>query len=636
MARIKLPDGSVREMPDGVRASEVAQAIGPRLAKAAVAARVDGEVRDLSWPLNGDIGLEILTEQNPAALAVLRHSCAHVMAGAVQRLFPGARFWVGPALEDRFYYDMDIGRSFTPDDLPRIEAEMAKIVQADYPFERAEMPKEQALQWARDGKQDFKVDILGGLESPVVSFYKDGDFTDLCRGPHIPRTGWIKAFKLLNVTGAYYQGDQSKPVLQRIYGTAFFKKDDLDTYLKNIEEAEKRDHRRLGKDLDLFSIHEEVGGGLIHWHPKGAMIRMLMENLWRDEHLKRGYSFAFTPHIASEEIYKISGHLEKYSELMYAPLDIDGRNYRVKPMNCPGHIMIFKSRLHSYREMPIRIAELGTVYRFEKSGELHGLKRVRGFTIDDAHIFCTPDQAEPEIVSTFQFAIDWAKMFGFKDYEIYLSTRPEQYVGEVADWDKAEAALKSALDKVGLPYKMDPGGGAFYGPKIDLKIKDSMNRAWQCSTIQFDFNLPRRFDISFIDHESKAQRPYMIHRALMGSLERFFAVLIEHYGGAFPLWLAPVQVSVLPIADAQHGFAREVAGELRREGYRVELNEGNERINHKIRDASLQKVPYMVVIGDREVQARKVSLRERVAGDLGAVAVPELIAKLESQIAEWR
>ncbi len=636
MARIKLPDGSIREFPDGTPVSEVARAIGPGLAKAAVGARVAGEVCDLHRRLSGDVDLRILTNKDADALDILRHSCAHIMAGAIKRLYPGARFWVGPAIEDRFYYDIDIGATFTPDDLPKIEEEMTKIVAADYPFTRTECPKAEAVEWARREKQDFKVDLLANIPDPVVSFYQDGDFTDLCAGPHVPSTGRVGAFKLLSVTGAYYQGDESKPMLQRIYGTAFFKKEDLATYLKNLEEAEKRDHRRLGKDLELFSVHEEVGGGLIHWHPKGAMIRYLIEDLWRKEHLKRGYVFAYTPHIASEEIYRISGHLQNYDDLMYASMDIENRPYRVKPMNCPGHIMIFKSRLHSYRELPVRIAELGTVYRFEKGGVLHGLKRVRGFTIDDAHIFCRPDQVEQEVVSTLQFALDWARLFGFKDYDIYLSTRPEKYVGDAADWVRAETALRAALEKSGLPFGVDEGGGAFYGPKIDLKIKDSLNRPWQCATIQFDFNLPERFKIYFVDDQSKHQRPYMVHRALMGSIERFFAVLIEHYGGAFPLWLAPTQVAVLPITDAQMEYARNVAQQLGEAGFRVELNESGDRISYKIRQATLQKVPYMAVIGEREVQSGAVSLRERSGNDLGAVSVPDLLERLKSQTAERR
>ncbi len=621
MAVIVLPDGSRREYPDGVTPLQVAQSIGKRLARDAVAARVGDELVDLSRPLSGEVPLAIITEQKPEALEILRHSAAHVMAGAVRRLYPEARFWVGPAIETGFYYDIDIGGSFTPDDLPRIEAEMAKIVKEDVPFERSEKPRDEALRWAEETRQTFKTDLIGELPaSAPISFYRDGDFTDLCAGPHVPSTGRIRAFKLLNVTGAYYKGDASRPMLQRIYGVAFFKPEDLAAHLKAREEAEKRDHRRIGIDLDLFSVHpDSVGGGLIHWHPNGGRIRALVEDYWREIHRREGYEFVYTPHIASETVYRTSGHVEKFSEMLYSPMDIDGRPYRVKPMNCPGHIMIYKSRLRSYRDLPIRMAELGTVYRYEQSGELHGLKRVRGFTQDDAHIFCTPEQLEAEVLGVFRLMVEFLGHFGFRDNHIFLATRPEKHIGTAEEWDRAIASLRAALDKTGYPYDTDPGGGAFYGPKIDVKIKDAIGREWQCSTIQFDFNLPVRFDIEYRGADGKAHRPFMVHRAIMGSLERFFGVLIEHYGGAFPLWLAPVQVAVIPITEKELPQAEAVADDLKGRGHRVAVNRDNERISYKIRQATLQKVPYMAVVGAREAAAGTVSVRERSGKDLGAM-----------------
>ncbi len=630
MAVIVLPDGSRREFPDGVTPLEVARSIGQRLARDAVAARVDGTVVDLSRPLAGEVQLAIITEQKPEALEVLRHSAAHVMAGAVRRLYPDARFWVGPSIENGFYYDIDIGSAFRPEDLPRIEAEMASIVKENVPFERFERPRDEALRWAADEKQAFKTDLIQELPPAApISFYRDGDFTDLCAGPHVPSTGRIRAFKLLNVTGAYYKGDANRPMLQRIYGVAFFKPEDLEAFLKAREEAEKRDHRRIGVDLDLFSVHpDSVGGGLIHWHPNGGRIRSIVEDYWRDLHRREGYEFVYTPHIASEAIYKTSGHLEKFSEMLYSPMDIDGRPYRVKPMNCPGHILIYKSRLRSYRDLPIRMAELGTVYRYEQSGELHGLKRVRGFTQDDAHIFCSPDQLESEILGVFRLMVEFLGQFGFTGYHIFLSTRPDKHIGTPEEWDRAIVSLRAALDKTGYPYDVDPGGGAFYGPKIDVKIKDAIGREWQCSTIQFDFNLPVRFDIEYRGSDGHAHRPFMVHRAIMGSLERFFGVLIEHYGGAFPLWLAPVQVSVIPITEKELSRAEAVGSALKGKGYRVEVCRDNERISYKIRQATLQKVPYMAVVGSREAEAGTVSVRERTGTDLGTMTLEAFLDRL--------
>jgi threonyl-tRNA synthetase len=634
MAVIVLPDGSRRDVPDGSTPLDAAKSIGKRLAQDAVAARANGVLVDLSRPLAGETALEILTEQKPEALDVLRHSAAHVMAAAVRRLYPKARFWVGPAIESGFYYDIDIGASFRPEDLAKIEAEMAAIIREDVPFERFEKPRDEALRWAAESGQTFKADLIRELPgAAAISFYRNGDFTDLCAGPHVPSTGRLRAFKLLNVTGAYYKGDARNPMLQRIYGVAFFRQSDLDGFLKAREEAEKRDHRRIGVDLDLFSIHPDiVGGGLIHWHPKGGRIRSILEDYWRALHCRDGYEFVYTPHIASEETYRVSGHLEKFSELLYSPMDIDGRPYRVKPMNCPGHILIYKSRLHSYRDLPIRMAELGTVYRCEQSGELHGLKRVRGFTQDDAHIFCTPEQLEAEILGVFRLMLEFLGKFGFKDFHIFLSTRPEKSIGTPEEWDRAIASLRAALDKTGYRYDVDEGGGAFYGPKIDVKIKDAIGREWQCSTIQFDFNLPARFDIEYRGADGKAHRPYMVHRAIMGSLERFFGVLIEHYGGAFPLWIAPVQVTVIPITEKELASAEKAAGALRAKGIRVEVNADNERISYKIRQATLQKVPYMAVVGAREASSGTVAVRERSGRDLGEMPLQAFIARLDSEL----
>jgi threonyl-tRNA synthetase len=631
--QVVLPDGSRREYPDGATSLDVAKSIGKRLAQDAVAATVDGAVVDLSRPLTGEVRLAILTEQQQESLAVLRHSAAHVMAAAVKRLYPAARFWVGPAIESGFYYDIDIGASFRPEDLAKIEAEMAAIVKADVPFERSERAREEAMGWAAGEGQTFKTDLIRDLPADApISFYRNGEFTDLCAGPHVPSTGRVRAFKLLNITGAYYKGDAKNPMLQRLYGTAFFKAEDLEAFLKARDEAEKRDHRRIGVDLDLFSVHpDSVGGGLIHWHPNGGRIRSLLEDYWRALHRREGYEFVYTPHIASEEIYKTSGHLEKFGDMLYSPMDIDGRPYRVKPMNCPGHILIYKSRLHSYRDLPIRMAELGTVYRYEQSGELHGLKRVRGFTQDDAHIFCSPEQLEAEILGVFRLMIEFLTRFGFKDLHIFLATQPPKCIGTPDEWERAIASLRAALDKTGYRYDVDAGGGAFYGPKIDVKIKDAIGREWQCSTIQFDFNLPVRFDIEYRGTDGKAHRPYMVHRAIMGSLERFFGVLIEHYGGAFPLWIAPVQVAIIPITERELASAETVGAALKAKGYRAEVNYDNERISYKIRQATLQKVPYMAVVGAREAAAGTVSVRERSGQDLGVMPLEAFLERLDRE-----
>ena len=567
----------------------------------------------------------------------LRHSTSHIMAEAVLHLFPGAKFAIGPSIEDGFYYDFDLPRPLTPEDLEIIEARMKELIQARYPFERKEVSRSEAEKMFAD--QPYKLELIAEMpEDEVISTYTQGEFTDLCRGPHVDNTEQVNpsAFKLLKVAGAYWRGDEKRPMLQRIYGTVWPAANELQAYLDKLEELEKRDHRRLGKELELYSVHEEAGAGLVHWHPKGGMIRTVIEDFWRKEHYKAGYDIVYTPHIGRAQLWEDSGHLGFYRELMYSPMDIEGQEYFIKPMNCPFHIMIYKSRLRSYRELPLRWAELGTVYRFERSGVLHGLMRVRGFTQDDAHVFCAPDQLDEEISRVLAFSLFIWRSFGFAEYEIYLSTRPGKYVGELERWEQAEEALRRALDRENLPYKVDEGAGAFYGPKIDISIKDALGRLWQCTTIQVDFNLAERFDLTFIEEGGKEGRPYMVHRALLGSLERFLGILIEHYGGAFPVWLSPVQARLIPITDRHVEYAKNVEVQLRAAGVRTEVDSRSERMQAKIRDAQLQKVPYMLVVGDREMEAGAVAVRLRTGEDLGARSVEDFVAMAQEAIVEKR
>jgi threonyl-tRNA synthetase len=567
----------------------------------------------------------------------LRHSTSHIMAEAVMRVFPDAKFAIGPSIEDGFYYDFDLPRPLTPEDLETIEAEMRKIIKEAYAFEREEVSTEQAEKIFAD--QPYKLELIEDMpEGEVLSIYTQGEFTDLCRGPHVASTKEVnpRAFKLLKVAGAYWRGDEERPMLQRIYGTAWPSPEELKAYLEKLEELEKRDHRRLGRELELYSIHEEAGAGLVHWHPKGGVIRTVIEDFWRKEHYKAGYDLVYTPHIGRAQLWEESGHLDHYRELMYPPIDIEGQEYFIKPMNCPFHIMIYKSKLRSYRELPLRWAELGTVYRFERSGVLHGLMRVRGFTQDDAHIFCAPDQIEEEINRVLSFSLFIWRSFGFEEYEIYLSTRPESYVGEPERWDQAQEALRRALEKEGLVYEVDEGAGAFYGPKIDISIKDALGRLWQCTTIQFDFNMAERLDLTFVAEDGQEARPYMVHRALLGSLERFLGILIEHYGGAFPVWLAPVQAVLIPITDRNIDYAKQVESRLRAAGLRTEVDVRSERMQAKIRDAQLQKIPYMLVVGDREMEADKVAVRLRTEEDLGPHSVEDFVAMAKEAIAEKR
>jgi len=580
----------------------------------------------------------------------IRHSTAHVMAQAVLEMFPDAKYSIGPAIDDGFYYDFDLPRSLTPQDLEAIEKRMREIVRGNHPFIKKIISAEEARQIFKD--QPYKLELIDGLEKggtdehgnpltekPEISIYIHDKFVDLCRGPHVENTSQINpdAIKLISVAGAYWRGDEKNPMLQRIYGTAWETAEELNQYLWRLEEAKKRDHRRLGKELGLFSSNPEVGGGLILWHPKGALVRHLAEDYCKKEHLSNGYDLVYTPHIGKSELWQISGHLAWYKENMYSPIDIEGEEYYLKPMNCPFHIMIYKSQIHSYRDLPIRMAEWGTVYRFERSGVLHGLMRVRGFTQDDAHLFCRPDQMPDEIDRVLNFCLHILQKFGMKDFHAYLSTRdPDKSAGETEKWEDATNALQAALDRAGLSYDVDPGGAAFYGPKIDLKMIDALGREWQLSTIQFDFNLPERFDLTYIGEDGKAYRPYMIHRALLGSMERFMGVLIEHYGGAFPVWLAPVQAVLIPIADRHIAYANSIAQTLKERGLRVEVDDRGERMNAKIRDAQNQKIPYMLVVGDKEVENNQVALRMRSGENPGAIAVEDFINLALKDIEEGR
>ncbi|MHB1326022.1 MAG: threonine--tRNA ligase [Thermoleophilia bacterium] len=631
--KVSLPDKSTIELADGATALDAAAKIGSRLAKAAVAAIVNGQPVDLLQQLAEGDEIGIITDNSPEGLEVIRHSAAHVLASAVTQLYPGTQLGIGPAITDGFYYDFKFPSPVSESDLEKIEARMKEIIKAKVPFMRHELCRENAAEMF--GAQPFKQELLADLPlDEKVTAYSIEGFTDLCRGPHLADTGRVRAFKLLSVAGAYWRGDEKNPMLTRIYGTAFTSKKALDEHLERLKEAERRDHRVLGKQLDLFHIDEEVGAGLPLWHPKGALIRKIIEDFWRDAHLANGYEMVMIPHIASAELWKTSGHWDFYRENMYSPMDIDGQEYIVKPMNCPGHIKIYNSRTRSYRELPIRWAELGTVYRYERSGVLHGLLRVRGFTQDDAHLFVRPDQLQDEIISVIRFVLYMLKTFGFDDYEVYLSTRPEKSVGSDEHWEQATSALKAALEEVGLAYELDPGEGVFYGPKIDMKIRDALGRAWQCTTIQVDFNLPERFDVTYVGEDNAEHRPIMIHRALLGSLERFIGCLIEHYAGAFPLWLAPVQAVVLPIADRHNDYAGQLAGRLKEAGLRVDLDDRKESVGRKIRDAEMGKVPYMLVVGDKETDAGNVSVRSYAEGDLGSETVDELAAKMTRQVEE--
>ena len=630
---ITLPDGSTKEIERGTTVLQVAESIGAGLARAALAGRVDGQAVDLSYPVASDAAVEILTFSDDDGKEVYWHSTAHVMAQAVQDLFPTAKVTIGPPIENGFYYDFDVDRPFTPDELKKIEARMLEIVKEDQPFSREEVSRDEASARFRDLGESYKIELLDGIApEETVSIYKNARWFDLCRGPHLPSTGRIKAIKLLNASGAYWRGDENNKMLQRIYGISFPGKKELQAYLDKLEEAKRRDHRTLGVQLDLYSINDNVGPGLVLWHPKGMRIRHEIESFWHSAHFDGGYELVGSPHIGRSSLWNTSGHLDFFRENMYAPMDIDGQEYFAKPMNCPFHSMIYKSRRRSYRELPLRWAEMGTVYRYEPAGVLHGLLRARGFTQDDAHIFCSPDQVESEIKRTIDFTLFILRSFGLEDFKIDISTRPEKATGDPRDWDMATNALKTAIDAQGLKYGIDEGGGAFYGPKIDVQIRDALGREWQCTTIQFDFNLPERFDLTFAGQDGKMHRPYMVHRALLGSMERFFGTLIEHYAGNFPVWLAPVQAVILPVSDRFTDYAQQVAKLLRDAQVRVEVDDQDAKLGYKIREAEVQKVPYMLIVGAREVENGTVSVRRHGQGDLGTLSLENLIARIRQEV----
>jgi len=614
-------------MPVGVSVTEALKALcSNKLRKAVLAVKTSQGLLDLSAVLAVDVILEPITIASSAGLEILRHSTSHVMAQAVIDIFgEDIQVTIGPAIADGFYYDFAKEIPFSSDDLEKIEARMQEIIAARLPFVRSEVTREEAASLFKNKGQRYKLELLDSIEAETVSLYQQGEFVDMCRGPHLPHTGWIKAFKLIKVAGAYWRGDEKNAMLQRVYGTAFADAKALRHYLHQLEEAKKRDHRRLGKELELFTISDQVGPGLILWQPKGARVRRLIEDFWKDEHYRHDYELLYTPQIAKRDLWQTSGHLDFYVDDMFSPMDVDNVSYQIKPMNCPFHIAIYKTRKRSYREFPLRWCELGTVYRYERTGALHGLMRVRGFTQDDAHIFTLPEQLEQEIYNILDLNMNILKAFGFKEYEVYLSTRPEKSVGSDGNWDKSTAALKLALEKKGMNFEIDPGEGVFYGPKIDIKIKDVLGRSWQCSTIQVDFNLPERFGITYIGEDGNEHQPIMIHRALMGSLERFFGILIEHYAGAFPLWLAPVQARILNISDAQLDYAGQVYQTLRKAGVRIEKDLRNEKLSYKIRQAQLSKLPYMLIIGDKEVENNTLTVRLRDGKNLDPMTAEDFI-----------
>jgi threonyl-tRNA synthetase len=636
MSKIKItfPDGAVKEFDKGITGYQIAQSISNRLADEVLAVKFNESIKDLHRPITEDGRVKFLTFDDTEGKEVYWHSSSHLMAHAVQDIFSEAKFGVGPAIDAGFYYDIDINTQLSEDHLKLIEDKMIQLSKSDTKFEREELSQQEAIEYFKKKGDQYKVELLSEMDETKekISIYKEGSFTDLCRGPHLPNPGKIKYVKLLNISGSYWRGDEKNKQLQRIYGITFPKKKMLDDYLFMLEEAKKRDHRKLGKSLDLYSIHEEAGAGLIYWHPKGARIRLEVEDFWRKAHLENGYELLYSPHMGKSWLWETSGHLGFYKDSMYSGMKVDEQDYFIKPMNCPFHIMIYKTHLRSYRDLPLRWAELGTVYRYEKSGVLHGLLRVRGFTQDDAHIFCTHEQIESEIIEVIRFNKYVLGAFGFTEMNYYLSTKPEKAVGEDYLWHKAEESLKKALLNEGLVYEVDEGGGAFYGPKIDIKIKDALGREWQLSTIQFDFNMPERFEMTYIGEDGKEHRPFMVHRALLGSIERFFGILIEHYAGEFPLWLAPTQVAIVPVSQNYIGYANSVSNELKKAGIRFEVDERNEKIGYKIRDWEMRKVSYMLVVGEKEKEANAVSVRKHKEGDQGSLALSVFIDKIASEI----
>lgn len=636
LIQIELPDGSIKEVEKTSTPYDVALTIGEGLARQAVAARFNGELIDITRPLVTSGKLALITQNAPEALEIIRHSCAHLMAQAVKDLYGAeVQVTIGPAIKDGFYYDFySDSKKFAPEDFELIEQKMAELAKADLPIVREELGRDEAIELFRGMGEDYKVELIEDLDAERVSLYRQGNFVDLCRGPHIPRTGLLKAFKLTSLAGAYWRGDEHNAMLQRIYATAFLNNKDLKTHLERLEEARKRDHRKLGRELDLFSFSEEAGNGLVIWHPKGAMLRTIIEDFERKEHLKRGYDIVVGPQILKTELWKTSGHFDNYRENMYFT-EVDEQSYGIKPMNCLAHMLIYKSRPRSYRNLPFRFFELGTVHRHEKSGVLHGLLRVRGFTQDDAHIICRPDQIDAEVKGVMKFVQDVVGIFGFS-YTMELSTRPEKSIGSDEDWEQATSALRSALEDSGQAYEINEGDGAFYGPKIDVKLKDALDREWQCATIQCDFTLPERFDLTYIGADGEKHRPVMLHRVIVGSIERFIGVLIEHYAGSFPLWLSPVQAIVLNVTDNQAEYAEQVFRQLRAAGVRVELDLRNEKLGFKIREAQMAKIPYMLVIGDREMTEQTVAPRFRTGKNLAPMSVADFVSFVEEESAHYR
>jgi len=631
--KVTLPDGSERSLQEGATIFDLAASIGTGLAKAALAGKIDGSLVDLCTPLVDGAKVEIVTAKSPEALTIIRHSTSHLMAQAVKALFPQAKVTIGPAIETGFYYDFDVDHPFTPEDLEKIEQKMRELAKADLKIERSELSSADAIALFRGMGEDYKVELIQDLGAETVSLYTQGDFADLCRGPHLPKTSFIKAFKLTSIAGAYWRGDEKRAMLQRVYGTAFADQKELDAYLARIEEAKKRDHRKLGRELDLFSFSDEVGAGLVIWHPKGAMLRTILEDFERKEHLKRGYDIVLGPQILKTELWQRSGHYENYRENMYFTT-VDEQSYGVKPMNCLAHMMIYKSQLRSYRDLPLRYFELGTVHRHERAGVLHGLLRVRGFTQDDAHILCTPEMLDAEIKGVIAFVTEVMGIFGF-EFEMELSTRPEKSIGSDDAWELATSALLGALKDSGRPFEINEGDGAFYGPKIDIKLRDALDRRWQCATIQCDFTLPERFDLTYVDADGEKKRPVMVHRVILGAIERFIGVLIEHYAGNFPTWLAPVQAIIVTVTDNQIPYAQAAFDTLRAAGVRVQKDFRNEKLGFKIREAQLQKIPYMLVVGDKEVESGLLAPRYRDGKNLEGMTPEQFVTFIETEVKSY-
>ncbi|MGI9533317.1 MAG: threonine--tRNA ligase [Thermodesulfobacteriota bacterium] len=628
--KINITGGEEKEFIPGSSVGDILDNFG--LKDKCIGAKINGTVVDFWHSIEEDSEIEPVKSSSEDGLQLIRHTAAHIMAEAVQLLYPEAKVTIGPVIDNGFYYDFDFPRGFTPEDLEKIEEKMEVIIKENKPLTRKTVSREEAVEIFTKNGENYKIEIIEDLpDDQDITIYNQETWYDLCRGPHAPSTGLIKSFKLTSSAGAYWRGNENNQMLQRIYGTAFWDRKELKKYLTQLEEAKKRDHRKLGKELDLFSIQDEIGSGLVLWHPRGSRIRRIIEDFWRQQHEKSGYELLFTPHVAKLDLWKISGHTDFYNENMFSPIDVDNQQYQLKPMNCPFHCMIYKTKIRSYRDLPLRWAEIGTVYRYERSGVLHGLLRVRGFSQDDAHIFCMPDQIKDEVLGVMNLTTKFLKTFGFNDYEIYLSTRPKKFVGTEEDWEKATDAIKDALETLNLDYEIDEGGGAFYGPKIDLKIKDVIGRSWQCSTVQVDFNLPKRFDMNFVGDDNARHTPIMIHRAIFGSIERFFGILIEHYGGAFPFWLSPEQIRVATVADEHNNYADSIYNRLKELNFRVEKDFRNEKLGYKVREAQLMKIPYLLVIGSKEMESGTVAPRMYGGDNLDSMSLEEFIDMIRKE-----